>query len=166
MECIYDQDFDLGHLLEKIDQLLNNHTTAYENKVKSVFKEKDLLVKRNQQLTAQNSHLVGARNELENLFLECADEVRKDIARRRHVQQVKYNKNDSGNNHNDKMTQSDKRKLLENLVYNEKFLKFVYENMFPKKVEDEQKTDYQKLYEFDINENTRNNNTSSENQLM
>lgn len=64
------------------------------------------------------------------------------------------------------MTQSDKRKLLENLVYNEKFLKFVYENMFPKKVEDEQKTDYQKLYEFDINENTRNNNTSSENQLM
>jgi hypothetical protein len=102
-------------LLEKIDTLLNNHSVAYENKVKSVIKEKEIFLKRNQQLTAQNSHLVGARNELENLFLECADETRKDIARRRHLQQVKYNKNESGSSA-DKMTQSDKRKLLENLV--------------------------------------------------
>lgn len=80
-----------------------------------MYKERDILLKRNQQLTAQNSHLVGARNELENLFLECADEVRKDIARRRHLQQIKYNKNDSTVNA-EKMSQSDKRKLLENLV--------------------------------------------------
>lgn len=61
MECIYDQDFDLGHLLEKIDQLLNNHTAAYENKVKSVFKEKDLLVKKKP--TTYNSEFTSSWSE-------------------------------------------------------------------------------------------------------
>lgn len=45
--------------------------------------------------------------------------MRKDIARRRHLQQIKYNKNDSTVNA-EKMSQSDKRKLLENNPLNEK----------------------------------------------
>jgi len=94
---------------------MNNHSAIWENKLKSVKKEKENIVKKNQNLNQHNSILVGARNELENLFLECADEVRKDISRRRHLQMIKYNKFDFQMD-NEKMTQSDKRKLLENLV--------------------------------------------------
>lgn len=89
MECVYEKDFDLGELLFKIDGLLNGHADIYEQKMRSVKKEKEMLQKKNQQLSTHNSILVGARNELENLFLECADEVRKDISRRRHLQMVK-----------------------------------------------------------------------------
>lgn len=123
---------------------MDNHTVIYEGKLKSIKKEKETLVKKNQALNQHNSILVSARNELENLFLECADEVRKDISRRRHLQMIKYNKFDFQMN-TEKMTASDKRKLLENLVYNEKFLKFVYEHMFPKKVEESVRNERQKI---------------------
>jgi hypothetical protein len=84
------------------------------------------------------------RNELEGFFLECVEEVKKDVIRRR-LQSANYSvkKNTRGsaktlNNDMeeqdprlDQYTSTDKKKVIELLLSNENVLLFLYEKLFP-----------------------------------
>ena len=90
------------------------------------------------------------RNELEEFFVECVEEVRKDIVRRRNqsaaysikknVNSKKHttsktienkNDNDDSDTRLDQYTATDKKKVIELLMSNENVLLFLYEKLFP-----------------------------------
>lgn len=92
------------------------------------------------------------RNELEELFLECIDEVRKEISRRKSItlakannlnQSMNKNKSKSSRTKDDSLdaaiksgdfTAADKRKVIDLLMSNENVLLFLYEKLFPRQV--------------------------------
>lgn len=71
------------------------------------------------QLNALTSHTLERRSELEEIFLNCVTEVRKAVNRR------------SPQTRQDALAATDKRKILELLVNNDKVLTLVYEQLFP-----------------------------------
>lgn len=84
------------------------------------------------------------RNELEDFFLECVDEVRKDIVKRKSTSaQLSVKKNmkksasskaieaDDDDAKLDHYTATDKKKVIELLMSNENVLLFLYEKLFP-----------------------------------
>ena len=103
--------------------------------------------KQNKDLKTEKANFYSRRNQLEELFLSCVDETRKDIERRRAVTFAK-SKNLNSSLHkqhqskfddsletamkNEQFTASDKRKVLELLLSNENVLLFLYEKLFPR----------------------------------
>jgi len=90
---------------------------------------------------------VMERNDLEEFFVECVEEVRKDVIRRRTASagySVKKNmrkstsskmieipKEDEQEPRLDQYTATDKKKVIELLISNENVLLFLYEKLFP-----------------------------------
>ena len=84
------------------------------------------------------------RNELEEFFLKCVDEVRKDIERRKAVTLARKSnlnstlpkkKAEEGLEtaiKNENFTGTDKRKVIDLLMSNENVLLFLYEKLFPR----------------------------------
>lgn len=54
--------------------------------VNSLKKQVGTEKKKSQKIVMQKSNLITQKNELEMLFLECVDETRKEILRRRQAQ--------------------------------------------------------------------------------
>mmetsp|Transcript_20795 Transcript_20795/g.38638 ORF Transcript_20795/g.38638 Transcript_20795/m.38638 type:complete len:309 (+) Transcript_20795:384-1310(+) len=71
------------------------------------------------QLNALTSQTLERRSDLEDVFLSCVTEVRKQVIRR------------SPNVRTDAFTATDKRRILELLISNDKVLTLVYEQLFP-----------------------------------
>lgn len=105
--------------------------------------------KANRELKSEKSNFYSRRNQLEELFLNCVEETRKDINRRRAgtlAQNANLNKSlhkGVGKKHDDSLesaiknehfTASDKRKVLELLLSNENVLLFLYEKLFPRAI--------------------------------
>ena len=103
--------------------------------------------KNNKDLKTEKANFYSRRNELEELFLKCVDETRRDIERRRAVtlsrhknlnstlhknNQSKFDDSLETAMKNDQFTASDKRKVLELLLSNENVLLFLYEKLFPR----------------------------------
>ena len=100
-------------------------------------------------LKTEKTNFYSRRNQLEELFLNCVEETRKDIERRKSVTLAR---NSNLNSHlhkgiskkhddsleqavkNENFTQSDKRKVLELLLSNENVLLFLYEKLFPRPI--------------------------------
>jgi hypothetical protein len=70
---------------------------------------------------------------MENLFLECVDEVKKDVWKRRveNFANQKFRRNNQTAKENNYFPAADKRKILELLVSKEKVLMMLYEKLFP-----------------------------------
>jgi len=102
--------------------------------------------KHNKELKTEKANFYSRRNQLEELFLKCVDETRKDIERRRAVTIARnsnlnssFHKNHSKFDDNletamksEQFTATDKRKVLELLLSNENVLLFLYEKLFPR----------------------------------
>ena len=107
--------------------------------------------KNSRELKTEKTNFYSRRNQLEELFLNCVDETRKDIERRKAVTLAR-NSNFNSSLHkgtkkhddslesaikNEHFTASDKRKVLELLFSNENVLLFLYEKLFPRAVSNE-----------------------------
>ena len=109
--------------------------------------------KLSRELKTEKTNFYSRRNQLEELFLRCVEETRKDIERRRAVTLARNNNlsnnlksnslksrgsmlDDSLENaiKNEQFTASDRRKVLELLLTNENVLLFLYEKLFPRAV--------------------------------
>lgn len=111
--------------------------------------------KANRDLKSEKSNFFSRRNQLEELFLTCVEETRKDIQRRR-AGSLAQSQNLNKSLHkkaasstttrkqpddsleaaikNEHFTASDKRKVLELLLSNENVLLFLYEKLFPRAI--------------------------------
>lgn len=87
-------------------------------------------------LVNEQANYYSKRNQLEELFLECVEEVRKDIHRRKAqsiglhgdlISTFKGSKEEGAH-----FTATDKRKVLDLLLSNENVLLFLYEKLFPR----------------------------------
>lgn len=101
-------------------------------------------------LKIEKTNFYSRRNEIEELFLHCVNEARKDIERRKAVtlaQNSNFNnslhKVSSKKKHDDSLetaiknehfTAADRRKVLELLLSNENVLLFLYEKLFPRAI--------------------------------
>ena len=84
------------------------------------------------ELKTEHANYFQRRNELEDLFLNCVAEVKKDIAKRRVSQGAKMPLPHELVNI-EAFTATDKKSVIENLMANENVLLFLYEKLFPKK---------------------------------
>lgn len=106
-------------------------------------------------MRTEKTNFYMKRNQLEELFLGCVEETRKDIERRRAVTLARSNsvcsnlhksaKKGYDNNlesavKNEQFTASDKRRVLELLLANENVLLFLYEKLFPRAVSNQSTT--------------------------
>ena len=102
-------------------------------------------------MRTEKTNFFQKRNQLEELFLSCVEETRKDIERRKSLMLARSNSttsmihksgragsalstkdNISKAVTNEQFTSSDKRKVLELLLSNENVLLFLYEKLFPR----------------------------------
>ena len=103
--------------------------------------------KTSRDLKNEKTNYYSRRNQLEELFLNCVEETRRDIERRKSVTLARTNNLNShlhkgpSKKHDDSLesaiknehfTSTDKRKVLELLLSNENVLLFLYEKLFPR----------------------------------
>ena len=99
------------------------------------------------ELKTEKTNFYSQRSQLEELFLGCVEETRKDIERRKAFNLARSNSTSNTLNKNaiklgqdslnqavknENFTASDKRKVLELLLSNENVLLFLYERLFPR----------------------------------
>ena len=86
--------------------------------------------RRTRAISANRSNRIQEKNDLESLFLQCVDEVKKDMLKRRSRSQQSRR---SAVGKRDDFINADKRKILELFVSNEQVLVMLYEMLFPHK---------------------------------
>lgn len=86
-------------------------------------------------ITAQQTSVFLEKSDSETLFLECVEEVRKEVLRRRAktLLNQKFGKKKvmTERDRKETFTPGDKRKILELLISNEQVLIMLYEKLFP-----------------------------------
>lgn len=92
--------------------------------------------KQRKDLVTEQTNYYARRNQLEELFLECVEEVRRDISRRKASSiglhgDLTATLKKPGKEH---FTATDKRKVLDLLLSNENVLLFLYEKLFPRPI--------------------------------
>jgi hypothetical protein len=121
----------------EIEKYLKNIEERYEDRIAKVKFDLKEEKKRILSVSVQKSSDYFEKSELEALFLECVDEVRKDVIKRRtqNLFTQKFQKKSVSPARPDRnaLTSSDRRKILELLVSNEKVLILIFEKLFPHK---------------------------------
>jgi hypothetical protein len=97
--------------------------------------------KKTKELEGGKANYLSGKNELEEFFLECVEEVKKNIKKRKEFQikNTKYSKGTvkstvSTNSKEPKLAgfaSQDKAKVIELLMENDNVLLFLYEKLFP-----------------------------------
>lgn len=102
--------------------------------------------KHKRDLVAEQANYYSRRNQLEELFIDCVEEVRKDISRRKATSiglhgdltgtmKTKQKPEQSESDFTkERFTATDKRKVLDLLLANENVLLFLYEKLFPRPI--------------------------------
>jgi hypothetical protein len=88
-------------------------------------------------LVSEQANYYAKRNQLEELFIECVEEVRRDIHKRKGPSIGLHGDltgilDDTAKKAN--FTATDKRKVLDLLLANENVLLFLYEKLFPRPI--------------------------------
>lgn len=121
--------------LYDLEKFFHDLEIKYNDSIRHIKNSLESEKKKFKQYSAQQSSLFFAKNDLESLFLECVEEVRKDISRRKakNLADAKYTKRARTTVPEERgtMTPSDKRKILELLISNEQVLILLYEKLFP-----------------------------------
>jgi hypothetical protein len=122
----------------ELEKYLDAQETRYKEAVAQAKLTLNTEKKKLQSVSAQQASTFFAKNELEELFHECVEIVRKDVKNRKTKSFLnqKYRKRElpSHKSEKDRMTSSDKKRILELLVTNEPVLVLLYEKLFPHKV--------------------------------
>ncbi len=171
------EDFDVNTI-----QFLNNKEK--EKIIKIIEKLKNELKKeriRNNKIIGEFNKILLDKNKLEKIFIECVEEIRKDIMHRKVKDNLSITKNNFTNFMNfqnqkkkeafpiindikfDNFLSSDKKKLLEIFLVKDEVVNFLKDNIFKINVDDQKKND--KLYgtktigNFNFSGKNRKNNT-------
>ena len=126
------------NLLKDLEIIMERQSKLYEesaNHLKSVIKAEK---KRNQSNSLISSQIFSQKNDLENLFLECVEEVKREVTKTNVREYITYiieylskEKLPFPKEKEQIFTPGDKRKIIELLVGNEKVLILLYESLFP-----------------------------------
>lgn len=123
--------------LQEIERFMTAQEQKFHESLRHLQKTLDLERRRMKSANAVKSSAFMEKSELEGIFLECVDEVRKEVMRRRakSIMRTKYPLKTTSTGQNEKkqgnFTPNDKRKILELLISNEQVLVFLYEKLFP-----------------------------------
>jgi myosin heavy subunit len=123
------------NFLKDVEVLMERQSRSFEEATshfKSVIKSEK---RKHLSNSLAGSQMLYQQNELENLFLECVEEVRKEVLARR-AQSLAFQKYTTKllpfpKEKEQIFTSADKRKVMELLVSNEKVLILLYETLFP-----------------------------------
>ena len=95
----------------------------------------------NRELKNEKANFISERSQLEEFFLECVDEVKKEISKRKDIQSnSKFSHKSTKNSISSlptlksrfsQFTSSDKQQVIEMLFQNDSVLLFLYEKLFP-----------------------------------
>lgn len=135
IEDLYSKFFNQGSFLFELEKFFHDLEVKYNDSIRFLKGSLESEKKKVKQVTAQQSSMFFVKSDLENLFLECVEEVRKEISRRKakNLVEQKYTKRSKTSQREERMvmTPSDKRKILELLISNEQVLILLYEKLFP-----------------------------------
>lgn len=112
----------------KVDKLKSNVET-FKNQIRV---ERNLI----NDLKTEKVNFINDRNELEKFFLECIEEIRKGIVKRK-IESAKRSERTAfatpnTNKKSSELFQSkDKEAVIEMLLHNDNVLLFLYEKLFP-----------------------------------
>ena len=112
---------DLERIIKNSEKKLNEKTLELDKQIKNT---KNKL----QEISSGQSKLFLRRNESEELFLECIDETRKEIIRKK---SKAYSIKRAGTAKRENMLISEREKLVESFVTNEDIISFLYDKLFP-----------------------------------
>ena len=126
---------------------LRNREAKHIDTVKQLKTQLDQEHKQLRQMRAEKVNFLSQRNELEEFFLQCIEEVRKEIVKRRSISSAyktmkrstsqssmrkqQQQSNQVPNPKLEQYTSTDKKKVIELLMSNENVLLFLYEKLFP-----------------------------------
>ena len=138
LELIQKNNFHLEDFLYDTERFFNEIEIKYNDAIKHMKNTLDSEKKKIRNISAHQTSVFFVKSDLESLFLECVEEVRKEVSRRKAqtlaTQQFAKRAQTTLNGGRDLMAPSDKRKILELLVSNEQVLIMLYEKLFPYRV--------------------------------
>ena len=121
--------------LAEVERFMSNQEQKFHEALRHVQNTLDTERRKIKSANALKSSAIMEKSELEGLFLECVDEVRKEVMRRRakSIMKTKYplKTQSAVKERKETFTPNDKRKILELLIANEQVLVFLYEKLFP-----------------------------------
>lgn len=115
-------------LLKSLQRVFDKNEAADEEKIRQVDLEIKEIQGKIKEIAIVQSQMYLRRNESEELFLECVDEMRKEIIRKR---AKTYSIKRAGTSKQTNMMMSEREKLIESFVANEDTISFLYEKLFP-----------------------------------
>ena len=132
-DLIHKHNFYLDEFLYEAEKVFSDTETKFHDSVKHIKNCLENERKKNKQIATQQSSLLLAKSDMESLFLECVDEVKKEVNRRKVESLVhqKFRRLNSTAKESTGFTATDKRKILELLVSKEQVLVMLYEKIFP-----------------------------------
>lgn len=122
-------------LLVELEDLIENKNKNFEKMTKNyktiISKQKRKI----QTFSLEHSSIFSEKSELENLFLDCVEEVKKEISHSRtralKLQKFPMKNKITSNEPSEIFSPSDKKKIMELLISNEQVLIMLYEKLFP-----------------------------------
>jgi hypothetical protein len=135
LEYIQKNTSSIDQLLYDLEKFFNDLEIKYKESLRHVKNNLDAEKKKFKSVSANQNSLFFVKTDMENLFLDCVEEVRKEISKRKtqNLAKQKFMKSSYSVERDDRlvMSSSDKRKVLELLICNEKVLTMIYEKLFP-----------------------------------
>ena len=122
---------------------------------------------KNSKTLGELNKILLEKNKLENIFIDCVEETRKNIFNRRLKDNLIYNnkkkvldsyKNININSKYDSFLPSDKKAILENFVFNDEVSNIIRETIFNKPKKDKEISDMNKKMMDKINLSDKGNN--------
>ena len=122
---------------------------------------------KNSKTLGELNKILLEKNKLENIFIDCVEETRKNIFNRRLKDNLIYNnkkkvldsyKNININSKYDSFLPSDKKAILENFVFNDEVSNIIRETIFNKPKKDKEISDMNKKMMDKINLGDKGNN--------
>ncbi|OMJ67353.1 hypothetical protein SteCoe_35499 [Stentor coeruleus] len=173
LELYHKSNHHIDDFMHELEKFFNDLENKYNLSIKHIKNSLEAERRRFKTMSAQQTSVFFAKSDLENLFLECIEEVRKDAIKRKlqNAANQKYLKRCCIGQKDDIsiLKSSDKRKILELLISNEQVLIFLYEKLFPHRAnqygntfrtEDKTKTDQTPELEELLKQVPYNQNTS------
>lgn len=144
----FKDDFSIQDEVLQENKEMKMREDMYEETIRHLRNQMDLLKKSSVKLKRDKVKFSQDKTDLEEFFLQCIEEVKKDILKRRALSRSQSAKKVIRNvaSHSDggsssrrlketgklaDFTSTDKRKVIELLLSNESILLFLYEKLFP-----------------------------------